>query len=80
MTAEVTLAQWSQQLEAVHSNMLSVGGKPGFSAPSTVADKSGLDLLQAWLAGELPYPPMCDTLDSPLVEVEVGRVVFQGTP
>jgi len=32
------------------------------------------------IAGELPAPPISQTLDFILVEVEFGRVVFQGRP
>ena len=80
MTAEETLAQWNQQLETAHTNMLREGGKPGYSTPAMVASKSGLEFMQAWLAGERPHPPICDTLDFALVEVGVGKVVFQATP
>ena len=54
MTAEETLASWNRQLEAVRANMLRGGGKRGFSAPSMITSRSGLEFLQAWLAGELP--------------------------
>ena len=54
MTAEETLASWNRQLEAVRANMLRGGGRPGFSAPSMITSRSGLEFLQAWLAGELP--------------------------
>ncbi|MDP3160061.1 MAG: PaaI family thioesterase [Reyranella sp.] len=80
MTAEETLAQWNQQLGTVRTNMLRAGGKPGYSAPAMVANKSGLEFMQAWLSGELPHSPMCDTLDFDLVEVGIGKVVFQATP
>ena len=32
------------------------------------------------IAGELPAPPISQTLDFILVEAEPGRVVFQGRP
>jgi uncharacterized protein (TIGR00369 family) len=60
--------------------MLRHGGKPGIARPAMVAGKSGLDIMRAMLAGELPYPHIADTLDFGLVEVDVGRAVFQGTP
>ena len=59
MTAEETLASWNRQLEAVRANMLLGGGKRGFSAPSMIAIKSGLEFLQAWLAGD-GLPPFGD--------------------
>ena len=36
--------------------------------------------MQAMLAGELPYPHIAETLDFSLIEVSVGRTVFQGVP
>lgn len=41
---------------------------------------AGLDVLRAVAAGELPGPPIADTLGFDLVEVEPGRVVFAFDP
>lgn len=41
---------------------------------------SGLDLLEGWLAGRFPPPPIQAVFDFRLVEVAHGRVVFSGTP
>ena len=43
-------------------------------------ESSGLELFQKMLRGELPPPPIAQTLDFALVEAEPGRVVFQGHP
>jgi uncharacterized protein (TIGR00369 family) len=40
----------------------------------------GLAIMQAMMAGELPYAPIAKTLDFLLIEIERGRAVFQGTP
>jgi uncharacterized protein (TIGR00369 family) len=80
LTSEQTLAQWNQQLEAVRARMLAAGGRPGLSRPDQVAGKTGLQVMQALLAGELPYAHIADTLDFALVEVAEGKAVFQGTP
>ncbi|MFL6623834.1 MAG: PaaI family thioesterase [Sulfurifustaceae bacterium] len=45
-----------------------------------LARYSGLELLQRTLTGELPSPPMCQTLGFFLVEVELGGVVFEANP
>ena len=47
---------------------------------SVAAAMTGLQLMQAMLAGELPYPHIAETMDFALVEVDVGRTVFQGIP
>jgi len=80
MTPEETLALWNQQLENVRATMLQGGGKPGVASPAVAAGMTGLQLMQAMLAGRLPYPHIADTLDFSLVEVDVGRAVFQGIP
>jgi uncharacterized protein (TIGR00369 family) len=78
--AEQTLARWTSQLNEVRGHMLAGGGKPGLASPSMVAGKTGLEIMQAMLAGELPYPHIAETLDFALVEVGPGMAVFQGTP
>jgi len=40
----------------------------------------GLSFLKALIAGELPAPPIQQTLGFALVEAEPGRAVFRGTP
>jgi uncharacterized protein (TIGR00369 family) len=42
-----------------------------------LATMSGLDALQALVAGDVPAPPMARTLGLELVEVEPGRAVFE---
>ena len=78
--ADDTLAQWNAQFEAVRARMAAGGGKPGMMNPAMVGGKTGLQVLQAMLAGELPYPYIAETLDFALVEVSEGRAVFQGEP
>ena len=52
----------------------------GVATREQVAGRSGLEIFQAMIAGELPAPPISQTLDFILVEAEHGRVVFQGRP
>jgi len=80
MTTQETLIQWLEQSTAVRARMLAGGGKPGLARPEQVAGKTGLEIMQAMLAGELPYPLIAETLDFSLVEVAPGKAVFQGTP
>jgi uncharacterized protein (TIGR00369 family) len=79
-TAQATLAQWNAQMDEVRSRMLAGGGKPGLARPEMVAGKTGLQTMQAMLAGELPFPHIAQTLDFSLVEIGEGRAVFQGLP
>ncbi len=80
MTPEQTLALWNEERDAVVARMLAGGGKPGLARPDMIAGKTGLEVMQAMLAGELPFPHIADTLDFSLVEVAPGKAVFQGTP
>lgn len=73
------LEAWLAQEGEVRSR-IEKGAGPGVSRPEQVAGKSGIELLQAMLRGELPYPPIARTLDFQLMEVSDGRAVFQGTP
>lgn len=41
---------------------------------------SGLELFKKMIAGELPRPPISDTLGFYMVHAEKGHVIFQGTP
>ena len=55
-------------------------GTPGSATPETIAKYSGMEFLQALMAGQLHYPPIADTLNFSLIHVESGRAIFQGTP
>jgi uncharacterized protein (TIGR00369 family) len=50
--------------------------------PTAVAARklSGLDLLRALLAGELPRPPIAQLMGFELTEIEEGRAVFECVP
>jgi uncharacterized protein (TIGR00369 family) len=53
---------------------------PGVSRLDQVAGLGGQELMQAMLAGKLPFAPIAKTLDFLLLQADEGRVVFQGTP
>src|SRR6188768_3410224 len=40
----------------------------------------GLEALRSIVAGDAPYPPIADTLEMRIVEVERGRVVWEAEP
>lgn len=80
MDIQQTMAPWIERERAVRAAMRAGGGQAGVSRPEQVAGKTGLEILQAMLRGELPYPHIFDTLDFALIEIEAGRAVFQGTP
>jgi uncharacterized protein (TIGR00369 family) len=73
------LEAWLAQEREVRAR-LEAGAGMGVAKPEQVAGKSGLEIISAVLGGELPYPPIAQTLDFLLIEVGEGRAVFQGTP
>lgn len=80
MADENTLNEWNAQYEAVRRRMRARRDGPGLATPEMVAGKSGLEVMQGILEGEIPFPHIAETLDFSLVEVGPGRAVFQGTP
>lgn len=72
--------QWQEDFDAIRARAEAKGAKPGLARPDQVAGKSGLEIMQIMLAGDLPYPHIMATLDFGLVEVGEGRAVFQGSP
>ena len=80
MSPEATLSQWNEQYEAAQRRIRSRRDKPGLATPEMVAGKSGLEVMQGILEGEIPFPHIAETLDFSLVEVGTGKAVFQGTP
>jgi uncharacterized protein (TIGR00369 family) len=75
-----TAAQWEQQLREVRARVAQAGGKPGVVPMEAARGMSGLEIMQALLAGRFPYAPIAETLDFFLVEVAKGEATFQGTP
>ncbi|AKJ28157.1 PaaI family thioesterase [Caldimonas brevitalea] len=70
------LAAWQSREAEVRARLMD----PGLSRLDQLQGKTGLEVFQAMLAGELPPPPISRTLDYLIVEAERGRVVFQGRP
>jgi uncharacterized protein (TIGR00369 family) len=52
----------------------------GVATPEEVAGKSGIEMLRALIAGELPAPTMGRTLGFRLVAIEPGLAIFEGEP
>ena len=73
------LDQWLAEEKAVRER-LDHGAGPGVATREQIAGLTGLQMMQAMLAGELPYAAIAKTLDFMLVDVGPGRAVFQGTP
>ena len=74
--AQHVLAQWEAD-EAERRKTMPTSGVP---RPEQVAGMSGMQVFERMFSGELPYPPIGETLDFLPIEIEPGRAVFQGRP
>ena len=74
--AAQVLAQWEGQEAERRRAMRS----SGVARPEQLAGLTGMQVFDAIFKGELPYPPIGETLDFLPVEIEPGRAVFQGRP
>lgn len=73
---EATLARWHEEAAAVRARRSGIG----VARPEQVEGLSGMQVFEAMMAGRLPAPPIGQTLDFELVQVEPGMAVFQGRP
>jgi uncharacterized protein (TIGR00369 family) len=73
---EQTLAAW----QARDAELRALQLRSGLGRPEQFAGRTGMDVFRAMLAGEIPVPPISETLGFILVDVEPGRVQFQGKP
>lgn len=73
------LHDWLAEEETVAAR-LAAGVGPGVATREQIQGLSGLQALQAMLAGQLPYPTIARTLDFQLMAVGEGHAVFQGKP
>ena len=77
MTPEETLAAWQEDEDRIRPRL---SADSGCARPDQVAGKTGMETLEAIFAGELPKPPIGETLDFLPIHIEPGFAVFQGTP
>jgi uncharacterized protein (TIGR00369 family) len=73
-------AQWIAEEKQLRERAIAGGGKVGVATPQQIAGLTGLQIMQAMLGGQLPWPHIAETLDFAVVEVSEGRAVFQGVP
>ena len=76
--AQAVLQQWIADGDARDEVMMRAG--PGVASAAQWAGRTGLEQMQAMLAGELPFAPIAKTLDFSLIRVEPGVALFQGRP
>ena len=73
------LDTWLAQERDVRQR-LDAGAGPGVATRDQIAGKTGLEVMQGLLNGELPYASIAKTLDFVLIDVSPGQAIFQGTP
>jgi uncharacterized protein (TIGR00369 family) len=73
---DTTLETWLAREREVRLSMAAPGKIPA----AEVAAGNGLQFLERIGRGELPFPPIMQTLDFVPVEAERGAMTFQGTP
>src|ERR1700730_5354287 len=70
------LLRWRTEEAAVRARLAA----PGVTSPQEVKASSGIEFLQRIFNGELPSPPIGETLGFVPITAEPGRVIFQGPP
>jgi len=73
------LGAWLAE-EAAILQKLDAGPGPGVASPEQIAGKSGMEMMQAMLRGDIPYAAIAHTLDFLVIDIGDGTASFQGTP
>lgn len=76
MSPDERARAWDAQLHEIRARLADIG----VASPAELRARSGVEFFEAIGRGQLPTPPISQTLDIWPVEWEAGRMVFQGTP
>lgn len=76
MQVDEVLTQWRQDEERVRARLSPTNAPPRGS----VFGRSGMEIFEAIFAGELPGPPIGETLDFIPIAMSPGLAIFQGRP
>lgn len=74
--ADDVVEQWRADEARVRGRLTGAGA----ASADQVAGRSGMDIFEAIFAGELPPPPIGETLDFLPIHMAPGEAVFQGRP
>ena len=74
---DAVLKEWMADEAALRARMKA---EPGVARRDQVRGLTGLETMLALLNGELPPPPIAQTMDFTLVAASFGQAVFQGRP
>src|SRR5438309_1470558 len=75
--SDQTVARWRAEEDAVRARLAAT---TGYARPDQIDGCTGMEIFQRIFAGELPRPPIGDTLDFVPIHIEPGLAVFQGRP
>ena len=76
MEVDEVTARWEADEARIRARLRA----PDVVSAGQAVGRSGIEMFDAIFAGELPPPPIGDTLDFLPVHIERGRAVFQGRP
>jgi uncharacterized protein (TIGR00369 family) len=79
MSLQEKLQSWIDEERQI-LDVVDAGAGPGPARLDQVMGKSGLEVMQGMLRGEIPYAEMARTLTFGALSVAPGEAVFQGTP
>jgi uncharacterized protein (TIGR00369 family) len=77
MNAKDATVQWQAEENTVRARLAKTAG---YARADQLAGRTGLEVFEAIFSGELPRPPIGDTLDFVPIHIEYGAAVFQGRP
>ena len=77
MSIDETLVRWHAEEQEIRAGLAAASG---VARSEQIHGKTGMQMLEAIFSGELPRPPIGDTLDFLPIRVEPGLAVFQGRP
>jgi uncharacterized protein (TIGR00369 family) len=78
-TQTATTQQWLEEAQAITSKLMQGSGQ-GVATPSMLQGLSGLQVLKAMQAGDLPFASIGKTMGFMLISAAEGEAVFQGIP
>lgn len=76
MTPQQTLENWQEADRTVRNGL----SAPGTAPREKTFGMTGMDVFEAIFAGNLPAPPIGETMDFVPVHMEPGIAIFQGRP
>ena len=77
MGVDDTVDRWQAEEEAIRARL---AARSGYVTPNQLDGRTGLQLFELMFAGELPPPPIGETMDFLPIRIEPGFALFQGRP